>query len=54
MQKPNVAPRPVVRHRPQMSLVALDDRTADRQTDAHAVRLGRIERIEQVASIGGG
>jgi hypothetical protein len=27
--------------------VALDNRPADRQTDAHAVRLGRVERFEQ-------
>ena len=32
---------------PETATVSLDDRTADRQPDAHAAALGRVERIEQ-------
>jgi len=30
--------------------MSLDDRTADRQPDTHAVAFGRVERIEQLVN----
>src|SRR5258705_3967750 len=35
------------RDRPQPSAVGFDDRAADRQADAHALGLGRVEWLEQ-------
>src|SRR5882762_1079317 len=40
--------RSVVGHRPQLSVMILDDRTADRQTDAQAMRFCRVERFEEL------
>src|ERR1700674_211080 len=38
----------IIRLYPETATMSLDDRTADRQPDAHAVALGRVERIEQL------
>jgi hypothetical protein len=40
--------RPVIGQRPQLALMTFDDRTADGQTDAKAMRFGCVERIEQL------
>src|SRR5262249_14627274 len=37
-----------VRSRPEVAAVGLDDRLADRQPDAHALRLGGDERLKQL------
>lgn len=39
----------VVRRCPQPATVALDDRVADRQSDAHTAVLRRIERLKKLA-----
>src|SRR6266446_5567345 len=38
----------IIRLYPETATMSLDDRTADRQPDTHAVALGRVERIEQL------
>jgi hypothetical protein len=48
MEKPNVAPGPSLAIAPQLSLMALDYRTADCQTDAQATRFARVERFEKL------
>ena len=50
----NVAPGPSLASRPQATLVALDDRAADRQADAHAVALGRVEGVEELLEVSRG
>src|SRR3954464_15889157 len=46
-------PRSFVGHRPQLSLVTFDDRTADREPDTQAMRLGRVERLEELVDAAG-
>jgi len=36
-----------IRPRPEPTVMGLDDRAADRQSHAHALRLGRIKRLEE-------
>jgi hypothetical protein len=36
-----------IRRRPEPTVMGLDDRAADRQSHAHALRLGRIKRLEE-------
>jgi len=51
---PPETPRPPARRaRRQPPAVNLDDRSADRQAHAHAVRLGRIERVEDAVEVSG-
>ena len=40
--------RSVIRFAPQTTMMLSTDRAADRQTDAHATALGRVERIKQL------
>ena len=37
---------------PDPAVVALDDRTADRETHSHATRLGRKQRLEDAIDVG--
>src|ERR1700687_249875 len=41
----------IVRRRPQAAAVGLDDRTADRQSPAHAFALGGVDRVEDVLKL---
>ena len=43
-----MAPRGSFASRPQRTAVCFDDRTADRQSQAQAVRLGRVESVEEI------
>src|SRR5690349_17124324 len=50
-REPERDARPVVRDGPQTAAMALDDRPADRQADAHAVALRRVKRVEQLVHV---
>src|SRR3954452_19310355 len=45
--------RTVIRCCPEASPMALDDGPTDRQADPHAVRLGRVERLEEPIHLNG-
>ena len=49
MAKENVASWPIIRGRPDSSLMSFNDGSAHREPDSHSVGFGRIERFEDLA-----
>src|SRR6266851_5421103 len=45
--EPERRPRAVIALRPDAAAVALDDRSADPQSDSHPIALRRVERVEE-------